>query len=131
MKALDTNVLVRYLVQDDPRQGRRAADFIEAAGSREEQILIGNIVLCELVWVLESAYGYKKAEIADAMQKILQAAAFRFESKDIVRAALGEYGESTADFADCLMGRIHRSLGCETTVTFDTALRKLQTFQLL
>ena len=131
MKAVDTNVLVRYLVQDDPRQGRRAADFIEAAGSAEEQILIGNIVLCELVWVLESAYGYKKAEIADAVEKILQAAAFRFESKDIVRAALGEYRASTADFADCLIGRIHRSLGCETTVTFDTALRKLQTFQLL
>ena len=131
MKAVETNVLVRYLVQDDPRQGRRAADFIEAAGSGEEQILIGNIVLCELVWVFESAYGYKKAEIADALEKILQAAAFRFESKDIVRAALSEYRASSADFADCLIGRIHRSLGCETTVTFDTALRKLETFQLL
>ena len=131
MKAVDTNVLVRYLVQDDPRQGRRAAAFIEAAGPGGEQILIGNIVLRELVWVLESAYGYKKAEIADAVEKILQAAAFRFESKDIVRAAVGEYRASTADFADCLIGRIHRALGCETTVTFDTAHRKLQTFQLL
>ena len=83
MKAVDTNVLVRYLVQDDPRQGKRAADFIEAAATGEEQILIGNIVLCEMVWVLESAYGYSKPEIADAIEKILQAGAFRFESKDI------------------------------------------------
>ena len=131
MKAVDTNVLVRYLVQDDPRQGRRAADFIETAGSGVEQILIGNIVLCELVWVLESAYEYKKAEIADTIEKTLQAAAFRFESKDIIRAALAEYRMSEADFADCLIGRIHRSLGCEATVTFDTGLRKLETFQLL
>ena len=131
MKAVDTNVLVRYLVQDDPRQGKRAADFIEAAGTGEEQILIGNIVLCEMVWVLESAYGYSKPEIADAIEKILQAGAFRFESKDIVRAALGDYRASKADFADCLIGKIHQALGCETTVTFDSALRKLQTFQLL
>jgi len=131
MKAVDTNVLVRYLVQDDPRQGRRAGAFIEAAGPDAEQILIGNIVLCELVWVLESAYGYKKAEIADTLEKLLQVAAFRFENKDIVRAALGEYRVAAPDFADCLIGRIHRWLGCETTVTFDTALRKLPTFQLL
>ena len=66
MKAVDTNVLVRYLVQDDPRQGKRAADFIEAAGTGGEQILIGNIVLCEMVWVLESAYGYSRAKTSFA-----------------------------------------------------------------
>ena len=50
MKAIDTNVLVRYLVQDDPRQGRKAADYIAAAAEAGDQILIGNIVLCETVW---------------------------------------------------------------------------------
>lgn len=131
MKALDTNVLIRYLIQDDVAQGQRAAAFIQAADSRDEQIFIGNIVLCEMVWVLDSAYGYAKSEIADALEKLLQAAAFKFEGKDIVRTALEEYRGSRVDFADCLIGRINQGLGCETTMTFDSALRKIQTFEIL
>ena len=131
MKAADTNVLVRLLVQDDPAQGRKAAALVQAAEMAGEQILVGNIVLCELVWVLDSAYGYAKTEIADALDRLLQTGAFTFENKDIVRAAFAEYRNSKVDFADCLMGRIHMALGCETTVTFDVALRKLQTFSSL
>ena len=131
MKAVDTNVLVRYLVQDDPAQGRKAAAYIEDAAAAGEQILIGNIVLCETVWVLDSAYGYPKDEIAAAIEKVLQSGTFQFETKDIVWTALEEYRALRADFADCVIGRVHRSLGCEPTATFDASLRKLPTFQLL
>jgi len=131
MKAIDTNVLVRYLVQDDPVQGRRAASFIEAAASDKASILIGNIVLCEMVWVLDSAYRFPKPEIVGCIDKLLQTSTFQFEFKDIVRVALEDYRRVKADFADCLLGRLHTALGCDTTVTFDVALRKLQTFQLL
>ena len=132
MKAVDTNVLLRYLVQDDPAQGRRAAAFIEGAAAANEQILIGNIVLCEMAWVLDSAYGHAKTEIASAIEKILQTSNFTFENKDIVRTALDEYRTlSKVDFADCLIGRIHKAFGCEPTATFDTALQKLATFRVL
>lgn len=131
MKALDTNVLVRYLVQDDPTQGRKAATYIEAAASVAEQILIGNIVLCETVWVLESAYGYLKSEIEAVIEKLLQSSTFQFEAKDIVWAAFEEYRAARVDFADCLLGRVHASLGAEPTATFDTALRTLSTFRVL
>ena len=131
MKALDTNVLIRYLVQDDPSQGRKAAAYIEGAAAADEEILISNIVLCETVWVLDSAYGYAKAEIQAALEKLLQSSTFQFETKDIVWAAFDEYRTVKADFADCLMGRLHQALGCEPTATFDTALRKLSTFQML
>jgi predicted nucleic-acid-binding protein len=131
MKALDTNVLVRYLVQDDPVQGKKAATYIEAAAEGDEQILIGNIVLCETVWVLDSAYGYAKSEIEAAIEKLLESSTFQFEAKDIVWAALEEYRTAKVDFADCLIGRVHRTLGCEPTATFDAALRKLPTFHLL
>jgi len=131
MKAVDTNVLIRYLVQDDPKQGRKAAAYIEGAAAADEQILISNIVMCETVWVLESAYGYAKAVVQAAMEKLLQSSTFRFEAKDIVWAAFEEYCAVKADFADCLMGRLHQALGCEPTATFDTALRKLSTFQML
>jgi len=131
MKAIDTNVLVRYLVQDDPRQGRKAADYIGAAAEAGDQITIGNIVLCETVWVLDSAYGYGRQEIASALERILQSTTFQFEAKDIVWNALEDYRTTKADFADCLIGRVHRSMDCEPTATFDTALRTLSTFQLL
>ena len=131
MKALDTNVLVRYLVQDDAAQGRKAANYIEAAASAGEQILINNIVLCETVWVLDSAYGYAKSEIEEVLGKVLQVATFRFEVKDIVLRAFEEYKAGKIDFADCLIGQQNAAIGCESTATFDAALRKLSTFQVL
>lgn len=132
MTALDTNVMVRYLVQDDPAQGRKAAEFIEAAELAGEPILIGNIVLCEVVWILDSAYGYGRNEITTAIDQILQTGVFRFERKDIVRAALNEYRDSRKlDLADCLIGRVHEALGSTTTVTFDRSLRGLDAFRML
>ena len=101
MKAVDTNVLVRYLVQDDPRQGKKAAASIEGAARAAEPILIGNIVLCETAWVLDSAYGYSRAEIHSALEKILQSSTFQFEAKDLLWAALEQYRSIKADFADC------------------------------
>jgi predicted nucleic-acid-binding protein len=131
MKALDTNVLIRYLVQDDPPQARKAAVYIEGAAAAGDQILISHIVLCETVWVLDSAYGYDRTEIAGAIEKLLQSATFVFEAKDVVSGAFEEYRSTKVDFADCLIGLSHRSLGCEPTATFDTALRKLATFKVL
>lgn len=83
MNAIDTNLLVRYLVQDDPDHGKKAAAFIESAIENAE-IFIGNIVLCEMVWILGSAYDYGKAHLIVALEKILQTAGFNFESKDLV-----------------------------------------------
>lgn len=131
MKALDTNVLVRYLVQDDPKQGKKAAAYIEAAAAAGETILVSNIVLCETVWVLDSAYGYSRRDVEFALDKVLQSSTFQFEAKDTVWAALEEYCTAKVDFADCLIGQVHRSFGCEPTATFDSALRGLPTFQLL
>ena len=131
MKALDTNVIVRYLVQDDPVQARKASSFIENAEDTGVRILLSNAVLCEMVWVLDSAYEYSKQEIDSALEKLLLTRTFQFEAKEIVWAALNDYRSANADFADCLIGQLHRSLGAEPTMTFDLSLRKLATFQLL
>ena len=131
MKAIDTNVIVRYLVQDDPSQARKAASFIEDTAEAGDQILISNAVLCEMVWVLDAAYEYSRREIDTALEKLLLTGTFRFEAKDVVWAALNDYRSASVDFADCLIGRIHRSLGAEVTTTFDLSLRKLPTFKLL
>jgi predicted nucleic-acid-binding protein len=131
VKALDTNVLIRYLVQDDRKQGKKAAEYIERAASAGETILVSNIVLCETVWVLDSAYGYSKAEIQSVVEKILQTSTFQFEAKDLLWNALEDYRSAKVDFADCLIGEVHKAFGCEPTVTFDTALQTLRTFRIL
>jgi predicted nucleic-acid-binding protein len=124
---LDTNVLVRYLVRDEPTQAARATRELE----REERFLIGSVVLCELVWVLEAGYGFSRAEIGDTLEKILATAQFEIEGKDLALAALDDFRSSRADFSDCLVGRRNRAAGAAETVTFDRSLRGLEGFRLL
>jgi predicted nucleic-acid-binding protein len=124
---LDTNVLVRYLVRDDPLQAARAARELE----RDERFLVGCVVLCELVWVLESGYAFNRAEIGETLEKILATAQFDIEGKDLALAALADFRASNADFADCLVGRRNRVAGAAETVTFDRGLRNLEGFRVL
>jgi predicted nucleic-acid-binding protein len=131
MIGLDTNVLVRYLTQDDPAQFARAAAFIDAASEREEQFLVNTPVLCELVWVLATVYDYSREEIGQALEQIFATAQFEIERLDEARQALGDFRSSKADFSDALIGRINRSLGAKHTVTFDRDLKAVETFRLL
>lgn len=127
MTGLDTNVLLRYLLRDEPTQAARAAREIE----RDERFLIGSVVLCELVWVLETGYGFSRIEIAATLEKILATAQFDIEGKDLALAALDDFKSSAADFSDCLLGRRNRGAGAAETVTFDRGLRDLEGFRLL
>lgn len=127
MIGLDTNVLLRYLLRDEPTQAARAARELE----RDERFLIGTVVLCEMVWVLETGYGFSRAEIGATLEKILATAQFEVEGKDLARAALDDFRGSTADFSDCLVGRRNRAAGAAETVTFDRSLRGLEGFRLL
>lgn len=131
MKGIDTNVLVRYLVKDDKKQADIAASFIWEITEADELCFVNIIVLCELVWVLESAYGFHRNEIADVYDKILRTKQFEIESKDIVRHAVNEYKKGKADFADYIIGRINHLHGCDITVTFDRSLKKEKGFILL
>jgi predicted nucleic-acid-binding protein len=131
MIGLDTNVLVRYLTQDNPAQFAKAAAFIDAASEREERFLVNTPVLCELVWVLTAAYDYSREEIAEALEQIFTTAQFEIERLDEARQALGDFRSSKADFSDALIGRINRSLGAKHTVTFDRDLKAVETFRLL
>jgi len=131
MIGLDTNVLVRYLTQDNPAQFAKAAAFIDAASEREERFLVNTPVVCELVWVLTAVYDYSREEIAEALEQIFTTAQFEIERLDEARQALGDFRSSKADFSDALIGRINRSLGATHTVTFDRDLKAVETFRLL
>ena len=131
MIGLDTNVLVRYLVQDDPGQSRKAIRVITKQCTRDDPGFINRIALCELVWVLESAYGYSKDTIVAVLEKLLRTSQLKIEDVQTAWTAFRMYQKGKADFADCLMGTTNRLDGCETTVTFDQAASKLEGFRVI
>ncbi len=130
MIGIDTNVLVRHLVQDDPAQSRRATEVITEHCSRDDPGFVNRIVLCELVWVLESAYGYSKDTVAGVLDKILRTSQLKIEDPQSAWTALRQYRKGAADFADCLLGVTNRSAGCDSTATFDRAASRLEGFHL-
>lgn len=129
MIGLDMNVLVRYLVQDDPGQSRKAMQVITKQCTRDDPGFINRIVLCELVWVLESAYGYSKDTIVAVLEKLLRTSQLKIEDVQAAWTAFRVYQKGKADFADCLLGTTNRLGGCDTTVTFDQAASKLEGFR--
>jgi predicted nucleic-acid-binding protein len=124
MIALDTNVLIRFLVEDDEAQSRRATKLIEGTVARDDQLFVSDIVMCETVWVLSSAYRFSRAEIVDALSQLLRARSLVFSSADSIARALDAYRKERGDFADYLIREHARSAGAETVATFDGALLK-------
>lgn len=122
MIGLDTNVLVRYITQDDPEQSARATRLIETHYSSASPGRVALIVLCELVWVLRRAYGYSKPQVVAVLDQILVTAELVIESDGVAFQALDDYREGPADFSDYLLALSNRAAGCETTYSFDARL---------
>lgn len=129
MIGLDTNVLLRYLLQDDEAQGERAARAIGHAAARNEPLFVSLVVLCEMVWVLESAYRHRKVEIVAVLDELLATGGFEIERRDVVRAALDDFRATKADFADAVIGRTNQVHGCRQSLTFERSLKALGTFR--
>lgn len=117
MIGLDTNVLVRYLVQDDPDQAARATALIEGLDD-ERKGFVTVVVLVELVWVLRRAYDVEPDEVHAVLDRLLRAKEVVVQHADAVRLALRR-AASGADFPDALISELGAAAGCETTVTFD------------
>jgi len=129
--ALDTNVLVRYLVQDDPKQARTATRFIERNCTDDKPCFIGHIVLCELAWVLESAYDQNREQIAHIIEELLQVGQLDVQQPEVVWRALKDCKNSNAGFPDHVLARVNQSAGCYCTVTFDKKASKQPAFKFL
>lgn len=128
MVGLDTNVLVRFLVGDDPPQFERARRLIGREASIGAPVLISLLVLLECEWVLRSRYGLGKAAILGAFSGLLDSAEVRIEDEACVEEALYLWKDSAAEFADCLIGARHRALGCRCTASFDARAARLPGF---
>jgi predicted nucleic-acid-binding protein len=125
MIGLDTNVLVRYIMQDDAKQSAQASEIVEAL-SEERPGFVSVVALIEVVWVLESVYNLKQGQVAQAIHTLIGVSVIKTEKVEAVGAAIRAYGQENADFADALIERLCAMAGCERTITFDKkAARKV------
>ena len=130
MIGLDTNLLVRYIVQDDPKQSKKAERIIEFNCSNENPGWISMIVLCEFVWVIQGAYDYPKDVVISILYKILSTTELQIENVSIIREALKMFEKENLDFADAIIGCFNNSFECSTTYTFDKKASKNKYFTL-
>lgn len=131
MAALDTNVLVRFLVQDDAVQAEAAARLIRGAVQTGSTLFVPVTVLLELEWVLRSAFGFDKAAVLHALFRLLGSFELAFEAEGAVEAALARYEASSADFADCLHAALAQQVAQGPLWTFDKAAAKVDGTQFL
>jgi len=120
MRAVDTNVLVRLIARDDPKQVAAAESFV-ANGA-----WVSHLVLAETVWVLDAVFGLKAGQIAGAIEMLLMHAQLVIQDPDVVGAALGRYRERPRlGFSDCLILEIARKAGHVPLGTFDRDMASL------
>jgi len=131
MRAVDTNILVRYVVNDDPKQAAVVEKFWVECETNQEAVFIPVLVLCELMWVLSRLYAQTKPQLIEVLEKLLAVGFFRFEHESAVRQSLELYRGGKPTFPDYVIGEISRHVGCRDTVTFDRNLRGAPGFTVL
>ena len=120
MRALDTNVLVRLIVRDDPDQVTRAEAFVETGA------WVSLLVLAETVWVLQSVYGLDQRRVVTAVEMLLDHDRLTLQDEDVVRRAHATFrGEPTVEFSDCLIVETARKAGHRPVGTFDRRLSRV------
>ncbi len=128
MLGIDTNVLVRFLVRDNEAQFEKARKLIKREVTAGRRVFVNQLVLMETEWVLRSRYIVPKNQIIETMSALLDTADVQFEDEPAIEEALFVWKDTTADFADCLIGAKNRRLGCRATASFYLKASKLPGF---
>jgi predicted nucleic-acid-binding protein len=131
MIGLDTNVIVRYLTQDDPIQSPRATKLIERGLTESNPGFVSVVAMAETAWVLERIYGLTAMELAAAIERMLEVDVLVVEREQEVFTAMVAVKENRGFFADALIGALGTRMGCSHTVTFDRKALRLSSFEAL
>jgi predicted nucleic-acid-binding protein len=131
MIGLDTNILVRYLTQDDSVQSPKATEIIERRLTRNNSGFLSIVAMAETVWVLDRVYHFADHEIAAAIERTLQIECLIVEDEQEVFTAMVALKEGRGSFADALIGALGARVGCVHTLTFDPKASRLPKFELL
>lgn len=131
MTGLDTNVVVRYLAQDNPIQSPKATQIVERRLTEDEPGFISLVTIVETVWVLDRLYGLSSQEIAQAIERMLQADTLFIQNEQEVFTAMISLKTGQGSFADALIGALGTWAGCTSTLTFDRKAARLRGFDAL
>lgn len=131
MLALDTNILVRLVTNDDSAQAQRVQEALDGELAAGRECMVGHVVLCELVWVLDRLYGYSVAQCQHTLAALLGFAGLRFESTPVVLTAFKAWQQHGGDWADHLIGAQMQALGCDAVLTLDRLAGRNATHRLL
>lgn len=131
MIAIDTNVLVRFLVRDDEAQAESARRRLKLAEERRERLFVPLLVVLETIWVLESAYDKTRPEILECIRDMRQMPVFEFQEDRAIEAFLNDGLVYKADLSDILIAYSAENAGCDGGITFDKAAARLPFFSLL
>lgn len=125
MIAVDTNVLVRLFVGDEPAQAAKAQRLFDDAAKGDVSIWVSDTVLVELVWTLSRAYARDRDDVVKALRALSSHATAMLESPAAVRLATDAFEHGPADFADCLLSMKAQAAGCDQLATFDRGMKRL------
>jgi len=131
MKALDTNVLVRFLVRDDKLQAETIYRVFKKAESDREVFFVPLLVVLETVWVLESAYKIPRQEILDSVNELILMPILKFETQPAILNFISSARETKMDLSDLLIAHSAKFSGCECVLTFDKRASNFRLFELL
>jgi predicted nucleic-acid-binding protein len=131
MTGLDTNILLRYFVGDDPRQSRTAAWVIERDLTEQHPGHVSLVAMVETVWTLLSSYELSRDETASIIERMLQIETLTIQNEQAVFVALVAFQQGKGSFADTLIGALGIAAGCDFTVTFDKKAARLGDYKLL
>jgi predicted nucleic-acid-binding protein len=131
MRAVDTNILIRFITKDDPKQFAEVERLFEGCAQKQEQVFVSIPVTCELVWVLSSGYRQPKREIVSVLEFLLNDGLFHLDQAPLIQIALDRFRHGKADFTDYLVGAMAADAGCRDTLSFDRGLRDDPDFTIL
>lgn len=131
MKAIDTNILVRFLVNDDPVQAEQVRQLFAIAEQAGTLFFVPILVMLETIWVLESAYQVQRPDLIDALSDLLLMPIFQFEQRTAIQAALAIARTNHVDMSDILIAQTALNSGCESILTFDKKAARGDALELL
>jgi len=131
MKALDTNILVRFLVRDDERQSEAVYRLFRQAESEKTVFFVPLLVILETIWVLEAVYQISRTDILDAINDILYLPILKFEAQPALKRFLIDAQGKNADLSDVLIACSAKLMGCDTVLSFDKKASRLGVFELV
>ncbi len=131
MKAIDTNILVRFLMNDDENQAKKVLALFKRAERNKDELLVSMLVVLETLWVLASVYKIKRAEILKAFSDLLLLPMLKFESQAVLQEFIRIAAENQYDLSDLLIAYSAKGQGAETVMTFDKKASHFALFELV